>query len=147
VNSIVTHPATPPRAAARRRSLAIGAATVAIAVAAVLFAVLKGGTSGSSEVSSLPYVAAVAVLAGLFIFGWLVPARIAAGGTGLPLAIIAIPFLAAFWSALSLVLAAGAIVIAAAHRSGDGARPGRALAAIIIGALVAVATLGAVLAG
>jgi len=64
VNSVVTPSAAPARATARRRSLAVGAATVAVAVAAVLFAVLKGGSSDSSEVSTLPYVVAVAVVAG-----------------------------------------------------------------------------------
>jgi hypothetical protein len=147
VNSVVTPSAAPARATARRRSLAVGAATVAVAVAAVLFAVLKGGSSDSSEVSTLPYVVAVAVVAGAGIFAWLVPARITAGGTGLPLAIIAIPFLAAFWSALPVLIGVGAILIGAAHRSSGGARPGRALAAIIVGAVVAVATIGAVVVG
>jgi high-affinity Fe2+/Pb2+ permease len=45
-------------------------------------------------------VAAVAVIVGVVLFAWLVPNRVAARSTGLTLAIISVPLLYAFWSAL-----------------------------------------------
>ena len=95
----------------------------------------------------LIYVVAVTVIAGILIFAWLVPARIAAGGTGLPLAILSVPLLYAFWSGLPLLVAAAAIVLAVAHRAGDAPHRGRALAAILIAAAVIALTIFAVLVG
>ncbi len=139
-------PLAVPAAGARRRALRAGAAATAVAVAAALWAALKPQGSGS-DLHGLIYVVAVTVIAGILIFAWLVPARIAAGGTGLPLAILSVPLLYAFWSGLPLLVAAAAIVLAVAHRAGDGAHRGRALAAILIAAAVIALTIFAVLVG
>jgi hypothetical protein len=109
--------------------------------------VLKSGTSDSSETSSLPYVAGAAFIVGVVLFAWLVPARIAALGPGLSFAIVSVPLVAVFWSALSLLVAAAGILVALAHRAGGGPKSGRALAAIIVSSIVAVATVAAILLG
>jgi hypothetical protein len=121
--------------------------TTAVTVAAVLYAVLKSPHPDSSQTSTLPYVAGAVVVVGVVLFGWLVPARAAAGGTGLPFALVSVPFVAAYWSGLSIVIAAAAILVALTHRAESGQKRGRALAAIIISALICAATLGAIVVG
>jgi hypothetical protein len=149
MNAIASEPGTssPSMSGLRRRSLAVGALATAVTVAAVLFAVLKSPHPDSSQTSTLPYVAGAVVLAGIVVFGWLVPMRMAARGTGLPFAIVSVPFVAAYWSGLSIVIAAGAILVALTHRADAGQKRGRALAAVILGALVLVVTLGAIVVG
>ena len=137
----------PAVSSARRRSLIAGAITTALAVAAALWAVLKAAHPEASQLSSLPYVAGAAFIAGLVLFAWLVPARVAAGGSGLPFAIISVPLMAAFWSALPLLVAVAAILVATAHRAGGGTKSGRALAAIIIACVTGGLTIIAVLVG
>ncbi len=144
--------ATPARAipvssAIRRRSLGVGAAATTVAAAGVLWAVLKDPTADSSRTTSLPYVVAVAVIAGGLLFAWLVPARIAANGTGLPLAIASVPLLYAVWSGLPFLLAVAAALLATAHRAAGGTKQGRALAAIIISGPVVVLTVMGILLG
>jgi hypothetical protein len=139
--------AAPTISSARRRSLVAGAIITAIAIAGTQWAVLKSGTSDSSEMSSLPYVAGAAFIVGVVLFAWLVPARIAVLGSGLPFAIVSVPLVAVFWSALSLLVAAAGILVALAHRAGGGPKSGRALAAIIVSSIVAVATVAAILLG
>jgi hypothetical protein len=148
MNTMVSDSRVEVRPSTRRRSLGIGAAIMAVAIAAVLWAVLKSGSrADSSQLSSLPYVAAAAFGVGAAVFAWLVPARIAARGTGLIFAIVSVPFLAAYWSALSMIIGAGAVLVGLGYREGAGPKRGRALAAIIIGSLVCVATVGGVLVG
>lgn len=133
--------------AIRARSLWVGAVTTVLAIGGVLWSVLKSGTGDKSQVDSLPYVAAVALIVGAVLFAWLVPARAARHSTGLVFAIVSIPLLWAFWSALPLLVAVAAILLAATHRATGGAHRGRALAAIIIGVPVALLTLAGVLLG
>lgn len=149
MDTLVTSEATtaPTTRAARRHALVVGVPVTALAVAGTLWAVLKGGTTGNDQLGSLPYVAAVALIAGAVLFAWLVPARIAARGTGLPLAIVSVPLLVAFWSALPLLLAVAAILVGTAHRAYGGAQRGRALVAVILGATVVVFTVVAILVG
>lgn len=45
------------------------------------------------------------------IFAWLAPARMAPKGTGLPFAIVSLPFIAVVWSGISIIIPAGAILI------------------------------------
>ncbi len=144
---LTAQPETAAPTAIRRRSLWVGAVTTIVGVAGVLWAVLKSSTADSSETSSLPYVAAVAVIVGVVLFAWLVPNRVAARSTGLTLAIISVPLLYAFWSALPLLVAVAAIVIATAYRPANGARRGRRLAALIVAVPVALVTLLAILVG
>jgi hypothetical protein len=131
----------------RRRSLTVGAATIAVTVAGVLFAVLKSNNAHDNQVSTLPYVAAVAVVVGALIFAWLVPARVSRAGTGLPLAIISVPFIAVYWSGLSIIVGVGAILVALAYREGTGPKRGRALAAVIAGGIASLVTLVAIVVG
>jgi hypothetical protein len=144
MNAVMSRPAQP---GLRRRSLIVGAATTAVTIAGVLYAVLKGSGTDPGQLGTLPLVAAAAVVAGAVVFAWLAPARMAAGGTGLPLALASLPFIAAFWSGISIIIAAGAILVGLAYRGSAGPKQGRALAAIIIGGLVAAATLGAIVIG
>lgn len=130
----------------RRRTMLVGAAVTAVAVAGTLWAVLKSGTGDSSQVSTLPYVAAAALVVGVVLFAWLVPSRISARGTGLPFALVSIPLIAVYWSALPLLLAAAGVLIGLEHRAG-GAKRGRALAAVVIGSIVGVLTIAAILIG
>ena len=137
----------PAAGSARRRSLIVGAIATAFAVGAVLWAVLKAAHPEASQLSSLPYVAAAAFIVGAVLFAWLVPSRIAAGGSGLPFAIVSVPLMAVFWSALPMLVAVAAILVATAHRASGGAKRGRALAAIIIAGLTGGLTIIAVLIG
>jgi hypothetical protein len=73
--------------------------------------------------------------------------RIAKGGTGLPSAIISVPFIAVLWGSLSLVIAMGAVTVAVAYRDGASPKRGRAVAGLVIGGFVSVVTLGAILVG
>jgi hypothetical protein len=132
---------------ARRRSLTIGAATTAVVVAGVLFAVLKSSNADSSQLNSLPYVVATAVIVSALTFGWLVPARVSAAGTGLPWALVSVPLIAVYWSGISIVVGVGAILIALAYREGTGPKRRRALAAIIVGSLASLVTLLAMVIG
>jgi hypothetical protein len=84
---------------------------------------------------------------GIVVFAWLAPMRIARGGTGLPFAIVSVPLIAAFWSSLSLVVAMAAVTVALAYRDGVGQKRGRAVAALVLGDLASVVTLGAILIG
>jgi hypothetical protein len=143
---LATAPAAASASAARRRALQVGAAATALAVAAVLWAAYKP-QAGGSDTQDLIYVIAAAVIAGGLLFAWLVPVRIAAGGTGLPLAVLSVPLIYVFWSGLPLITAAAAILLAVSHRAGGGARRGRALAAILISVPVMALTIIAVLLG
>jgi hypothetical protein len=109
--------------------------------------VLKGGTSDQSQLDSLVYVAAAALVVGIVLFSWLVPARIANRGTGLPFAIVSIPLLYAFWSGIPILVGVAAVLIGAAYRASGAPKRGRALAAIVVGAVVALLTLAAMLFG
>ena len=137
----------PDASAARRRSLVFGAIATAIAIGGALWAVLKVAHPEASQLNSLPYVAGAAVIVGVMLFAWLVPARTAAGGSGLPFAIVSIPLMVAFWSALPLLVAVAAILVGTAHRASGGTKRGRALAAIIIGCVTGGLTIVAVLVG
>jgi hypothetical protein len=130
---------------ARRRTRWVGAVTTAVAVAGVVWAVVKPPSIDATQLQTLPYVAAVAVIVGALLFGWLVPARLAAGDTGLPLAILAVPMVLAFWSGLPILFAGAAILLASAHRSARGGSPGRALAAIVLATLTTAAAVTAIL--
>jgi hypothetical protein len=138
--------ATAPALAVRRRALLVGSAATALAVAAALWDAFKP-QAGGADTGGLLYVLAAAVVVGALVFAWLVPARLAAGGTGLPLAIVSVPLIYAFWSGLPLITAAAAILLAISHRTAGGARSGRALAAIIVSALAIALTVAAVLLG
>ena len=131
----------------RRRTYLIGAAATAVAIGGTLWAVLKGGSSDKSQLDSLAYVAGAALVVGIVLFSWLVPARIAARGTGLPFALVSIPLLYAFWSGIPILVGVAAILVGAAHRASGAPKRGRALAAILVGAVVALLTLAAVLFG
>jgi hypothetical protein len=131
----------------RRRAYLIGAAATAVAVGGTLWAVLKGGSSDQSQLDSLAYVAGAALIVGIVLFSWLVPARIAARGTGLPFALVSIPLLYAFWSGIPILVGVAAILIGAAHRASGAPKRGRALAAMLVGAAVALLTLAAILFG
>jgi hypothetical protein len=139
-------PATASVSGGRRRALQVGAAATVLAVAAALWAAYKP-QAGGADTPGLIYVIAAAVIAGGLIFAWLVPARMAAGGTGLPLAVLSVPLIYAFWSGLPLITAAAAILLAVSYRAGSGARKGRALAAILISMPVMAVTIIAVLLG
>ena len=144
MNAAVSQPG---QSGLRRRSLIVGAATTAVTIAGVLYAVLKGPSTDSSQLGSLPLVAAAVVVVAVVVFAWLAPARMAASSTGLLFAIVSLPFIAAFWSGISIIIAAGAILVGFAYRDSAGPKQGRALAAIIIGGLVAVLTFGAIVIG
>ena len=131
----------------RRRTYLIGAAATAVAVGGTLWAVLKGGSSDKSQLDSLAYVAGAALIVGIVLFSWLVPARIAARGTGLPFALVSIPLLYAFWSGIPILVGVAAILIGTAHRASGAPKAGRALAAMLVGAAVALLTLAAILFG
>jgi hypothetical protein len=131
----------------RRLSLTVGAVTTVVAVAGVLWAVLKGSSADADQVSSLPYVASAAAIVGAVLFAWLVPVRAAAGSTGLAFALVSVPLLWAFWSGLPLLVAVAGVVIAARYRAAGGAHKGRALAAMIVGSAVGILTLAALLLG
>ena len=131
----------------RRRAYGVGAAVTAVAVGGTLWAVLKGGSADQSQLDSLGYVAGACLIVGAALYGWLVPSRIEAGGTGLPFAMVSIPLLYAFWSGIPLLVGAAAILVGTAHRGAAGPKRGRALAAILIGALVALLNLAAILIG
>ena len=133
--------------ARHRLTLAVGAATTALAVAGVLFAVLKSSDADASQRHSLPYLAAIALVAGIAVFGWLVPNRVAARSTGLPLALVSIPLIVAYWSALPLIGGVAAVLVATAYRDGDGPHQRRALAATVIGVAVSLLTVAAIIFG
>jgi hypothetical protein len=147
MNAVATQERQQGQAGRLRRSLIVGAATTAVTIAGVLFAVLKAPGADSSQTSSLPFVAGAAVVVAVVIFAWLAPARMAANGTGLPFAIVSLPFIAVFWSGISIIIAAAAVLVGFAYRASSGPKQGRALAAIIVGSLVAVLTLGAIVVG
>ena len=131
----------------RRRTYLIGAAANAVAVGGTFWAVLKGGTSDNSQLDSLAYVAGAALIVGIVLFAWLAPARIASRGTGLPFALVSIPLLYVFWSGIPILVGVAAILIGAALRAADAPKRGRALAVILVGAVVALLTLAAILFG
>lgn len=137
----------PDTAAARRRSLLVGTAATAIAIGGAAWAVLKAAHPEASQLNSLPYVAGAALIVGAVLFAWLVPARIAASGSGLPFAIVSVPLMAAFWSALPLLVGVAAILVGTAHRAAGGTKRGRALAAIIIACVTGGLTIVAILVG
>ncbi len=107
----------------------------------------RARTSDKSQLDSLAYVAGAALIVGIVLFAWLVPARIASRGTGLPFALVSIPLLYAFWSGIPILVGVAAILIGTAHRAAGAPKRGRALAAILVGALVALLTLTARLFG
>jgi hypothetical protein len=132
---------------ARRRSYFVGAAATALAVAGTQWAVLKDPHADSSQLNSLLYLGAAALIVGAALFAWLVPARIAANGTGLAFSIVSVPLLVAYWSALPMLFAVAAILIATAYRRSHTVKAGRSLTAIIIAAVVLIATIIGILFG
>ena len=140
-------PQVPAVTPARHRTYVIGACSTAIAVGGALWAVLKSGNADQSQLDSLAYVLVAALIVGVVLFAWLVPSRIAAGGTGLPFALVSIPLLYAFWSGIPLLIGVAAILIGAAHRQTRRPKPRRAAASIVVGSLVAVLTVAAILFG
>lgn len=131
----------------RRRSYYVGAAATALAVAGTQWAVLKDPHADSSQLNSLLYVAAAALIVGAALFAWLVPARIAANGTGLAFAIVSVPLLVAYWSALPMLFAIAAILVATAYRRSHTVKAGRSLTAVIIAGAVLIATIVGILLG
>jgi hypothetical protein len=113
----------------------------------VVWAVLKSGTADKSQLDSLAYVVVAALIVCVVLSGWLVPNRIAAGGTGLPFALVSVPLLYAFWSGIPLLIGVAAILIGAAHRQVRRPKPGHALASVLVGSLVRVLTVAAILFG
>jgi hypothetical protein len=113
------------------RSLApLAAATCAVAAA--------GTAYGAHDWTELLVVTAVIAVAGLGVFGVVVPRalrRDSAGGTALWLSVPALLLtLPAFWSGLPLVLGVGGVVIGNAGRRGH-AGAGRSAVAVALGAL------------
>ena len=88
-----------------------------------------------------------ALIVGVVLFAWLVPSRIASGGTGLPFALVSIPLLYAFWSGIPILVGVAAILIGVAHRGSGAPKRGRALTAIVIGAVIALLNTAAILVG
>ena len=77
------------------------------------------------------------------VFGWVVPRglqREAAGAAALTLSILGLITVAAFWSGLPPILAAGGALLGWAGRNADRGR-GLCRAALVIGALALVADL------
>lgn len=141
----VTHP--PAVAQSRRGTYLIGACSTAVAVGGALWAVLKSGTADTSQLDSLAYVVIAALIVGVVLFAWLVPSRIAAGGTGLPFALVSVPLIYVFWSGIPLLMGVAAILVGTAHRQTGRPKPRHALASVLVGSLVTVLTAAAILFG
>ena len=122
--------------------VAIGAIVMATALAAL-------GTFGDSaeqnQARAFLVVCAVIAVAAAVVFGWIVPRglqREATGAAALTLSILGLVSIAAFWSGLPPILAAGGALLGWA---GHNAERGRGLcrAAFVIGALALVADVAA----
>jgi hypothetical protein len=115
------------------------AAPTALVAAAVATALAAWGTFGDDEHSAWEFVVVLAIIgvAALAVFGWAVPrgaSSPAAGRTALVLSVLGALSIAAFWSGLPPVLAAGGAVL------GWGARDRTAgKVAAVLGVLVLVA--------
>jgi len=119
------------------------AALAGIAMAALLSAVGTFGLlgEGSETHATREYLVVLAIIgvAALAIFGWAVPRALlspAVGWTGVVLGVLAIVSVAAFWSGLPPVLAAGAVVLGWAQRTTT-----RGRVAIALGTLAVLADI------
>jgi hypothetical protein len=130
----------------RKRAWQFGAPAITVAVAAALWAAYKP-QQGGPDTGGLAYVIIATVIIGCLIFALLVPARLKAGGTGLPLAILSIPLIYAFWSGLPLITGTAAIALATAHRAPEAEHGGPAISAIVVASLTMAVCVIAVLSG
>jgi hypothetical protein len=114
---------------------------IALAAAALAAALAAWGTFGDEDHGWGEYVVVLAIIAvaALAVFGWAVPrwaGSPAAGRTALVLSVLGVLSIAAFWSGLPPVLAAGGAVLGWAARDRTAGR-----VAIALGALVLLADL------
>ena len=121
--------------------VAIGAIALATALAATgTWGDTSGDTHGTRE---FLIVCAIIAVAAAVVFGWVVPRglqREAAGAAALTLSILGLITVAAFWSGLPPILAAGGALLGWASRNAERGR-GLCRAALVIGALALVADL------
>lgn len=119
--------------------VAIGAIVMATALAAIgTWGATGGDTHGTRE---FLIVCAIIAVAAAVVFGWIVPRglqREAAGAAALTLSILGLVSIAAFWSGLPPILAAGGALLGWTGRNAERGR-GLCRAALVIGVLTLVA--------
>jgi hypothetical protein len=118
-------------------------APIALAAAALAAALAAWGTFGDDEHGWGEYVLVLGIIAvaALAVFGWAVPrwaGSPAAGRTALVLSILGVLSIAAFWSGLPPVLAAGGAVLGWAARERAAGKLAVALGAFALLADLAV---------
>jgi hypothetical protein len=125
------------------RSSVLPAALVAVGAAALLSAVGTFGLVGEGAEShaTREYLVVLGIIgvAALAVFGWAVPRALnapAVGWTAIVLSVLGLFTVAAFWSGLPPVLAAGGVVLGWAQRQST-----RGQLAVAIGALALLADL------
>lgn len=126
----------------------VGAIAIALAFVAQLFGNIVGNTD--DEQGGRIFFAITLVLCALlaaWLFGRVVPRSVAEGAAAgarraLIVAIVAAVSFLAFWTGLPFVLAPAAIVMGAVSRSRGG--DNRAVVAIVVGAIVLLASAGMV---
>lgn len=140
--AFVSESTVPSVAPSSSRGNVATAAALAVALAAVLAAWGTFGDGGNGVGDYLPVLVIIAGATAV-VFGWIVPRALrkeSAGGAALVLSALAIVSVAAFWSGLPPVLAAGGIVIGfAGWHAPRGA--GLCRAAVLLGALAIAADI------
>lgn len=113
----------------------------AIAIATVLAAVGTWGGGDEHGTREFLIVCAIIAVAAAVVFGWIVPRglqREAAGAAALTLSILGLVSIAAFWSGLPPILAAGGALLGWTGRNAERGR-GFCRGALVIGVLALVA--------
>ena len=133
---------------AEKATATVSGALIAIALTAPLLAVSSwGDSSESNPARRFVITLAVAIVCAVPVFGWAVPRarRLHDGNTAIVLAVLALLSLAVFWMGVTLVFAVGAVSAGLGASTPGGATGGRQRAAVILGALAAVAFIAVTL--
>ena len=117
----------------------------AIALATALAALGTYGDSGNDDHKTREFIVVCAIIAvaAAVVFGWVVPRglqREAGGAVALTLSILGFVTIAAFWSGLPPIFAAGGALLGWAGRDAERGR-GLCRAAVVIGALALIADI------
>ena len=115
-----------------------GAVAFVLAACALAFANFTGGSDANGGAAEYAVTLGVCAVVAAVLFGRVLPRTEQPGKVALWCAVLAVLFLAAFWSGLSIVLGAGAMVA--------GTRSGRT-PAVVAGGLAIVAAIVACVLG
>lgn len=123
-----------------------GAAAAVVAAGIAIYGAYGDPHAQASQESAVPFLAVVDVVIAAVVFGLLVPRALRSGSArwGLITSIVSVVALAAFWSGAPIVLGAAGALIGARGRQRareNGTPAGGHTAALVLGAVVVVATV------